>query len=132
MKNGLACSVLLLGLTAGGTALAQTKASAPELAKDAAKAAGKGRVALLCQAQNRSRHLLIDYGKKTVNGLKATIGEASITWTSEELDPLRLQRRVIRHELDRFEGSYRTWPEAETDAEAAVRWGCEKAPPPRF
>jgi hypothetical protein len=92
---------------------------------------------LLCKAnvqgQLFTRNLVVDYGRKTVNGVPASITDTMITWSSkEEVDSLRRQGVVNRHELNRLSGTYRFGQEGAVYASPLPSYNCEKAPPPKF
>jgi hypothetical protein len=91
---------------------------------------------LLCKAsfqgQLLTQNLVVDYGRKTVNGVPASITDAMITWSSKELDSYRRQDAVMKHELNRLSGTYRFWQEGAVYAAAPPTYACEKAPPPKF
>jgi hypothetical protein len=93
-------------------------------------------IRLLClatvQGQQLAKNFLIDYGKRTVDGIPAQITETAIKWTVAGVE---YQRAVYYdHHLDRLAGTYRI------DSRGGIgipvgpptTFKCEKAPAPRF
>lgn len=99
---------------------------------EAPKAASGGRFVLVCAMQMQKTRLSVDITRKTVNDARATVTPSSITWKTDIANGGdKKMKRFVVHELDRIEGTYRSWPEGGNPAQAHV-FGCDKAPAPRF
>jgi hypothetical protein len=111
---------------------------APALAEEQKKPPANQRFTLVCSTQMLRKTIAIDPAGRTVDGKPANFGEATITWKTGEVDASRKKgekqgepKNGVMHELNRLEGTYRSWNESEK-AENSTTYGCEKAPPQRF
>ncbi|MBI4985869.1 MAG: hypothetical protein HZC24_11175 [Rhodocyclales bacterium] len=100
------------------------------------------RFTLICSAQMQKKSFAVDTAQKTIDGKPANFGATAVTWKTggetakpgggkKNGDNQVAPARVVLHELDRIEGTYRSWNEGE-NGETAVVYGCEKAGPPKF
>jgi hypothetical protein len=133
MKPAIICAVLATGIAVG----------APVLAEDAKKPADSKRFTLLCRAQLLKKTFFVDTVRRTVDGKPASFGEAAITWKNGGADAATKKgakrseaknggvKNGVTHELNRLEGTYRSWEDGEAP-EKATTYGCEKAPPQVF
>jgi hypothetical protein len=91
---------------------------------------------LLCKAvvdgQQLAANLLIDYARKTVNGVDAAFSQTMITWATEYERASRIM--LEKHELNRLAGTYRSLSEGLGLSYTKVRptYHCERAGPPKF
>lgn len=79
-----------------------------------------------------TKNLEIDYQAKKVDGLPAVITDTMITWNSREFDQYRRANVVIKHELNRLAGNYRSWTDGAAYSAPPPSYSCEKAPQPKF
>jgi len=114
------------------------------------------RFTLVCGAQMQKKTFAVDTAARTIDGKRASFGAAAITWKSLDTDPVvapapaakpadtgkkkgaqkkksvkKPAPRFVLHELNRVEGTYRSWKESDS-AETAVVYGCDKAGPVKF
>ena len=124
---------IILALVATGIAVC-----APGFAEDSKKSSAGKRFTLVCRAQLLKKTFVVDTDRRTVDGKPANFGEVLITWNGGEAEVARKKGETrpepksgVTHELNRLEGTYRSWDEGEAQ-EKAIAYGCEKAPPPLF
>ena len=114
------------------------------------------RFVLVCGAQMQQKIFYVDTVAKTIDGKSARFSAARIAWKSPDLDPVagtapatkpadtgkkksaqkkksakKPAPRFVLHELNRIDGTYRSWKEGET-TETAIVYSCDKAGPAKF
>lgn len=111
---------------------------APAFAEEQKKPPVSQRFILVCSAQLLMKNIAVDIPGRTVNGHPAKFSETTITWKTGGVEAGRKKveqqpesKKIVMHELNRLEGTYRSWGEGET-AENSITYSCEKAPPQKF
>lgn len=110
----------------------------PALAEEQKKPQASTRFTLVCSSQLLRKTIAVDTARRTIDGKSANFSDTSITWKTEDAEVVwrrgeqpAAPKRSAMHELNRIEGTYRSWDEGAT-AETSATYSCEKAPPQKF
>jgi len=128
LKPAVLCAFVLIGSVAG----------APLRAAEEKKPASP-RFVLICGAQMQQKTFAVDTAARTIDGKPARFSETRITWTTGVVEVRAKKgekkkaepKAGVNHELNRLDGTYRSWNAGET-AENATLYSCDKAPPRKF
>lgn len=123
--------------------LAAMSLAAAAAAEEAKKPASP-RFTLICGAQMQKKTFAVDTAAKTVDGVRANVSATAIAWKTggeaakkngakktKNGDKAAANGKGTMHELNRIEGTYRSWNEGES-GETALTYTCDKAGPAKF